>query len=167
VQGISWLLGELELLSGQPEAARTRLERITSLHGIFVLAARVTLAWACLELGDVERAAETAIRAMAEMRDRGIRVFQPDALRVRGMLLAEQGKWEEAERTFEEAVSLARAMPYPYAQARALNQHGMTHVQKGEPQQARSRMEEALALFQRLGAGKDVERTEQALAALR
>jgi hypothetical protein len=43
----------------------------------------------------------------------------------------------------------------------------MTHVQKGEPQQARSRMEEALALFQRLGAGKDVERTEQALAALR
>jgi Tfp pilus assembly protein PilF len=83
------------------------------------------------------------------------------------MLLAEQGKWEEAERTFEEAVSLARAMPYPYAQARALNQHGMTHVQKGEPQQARSRMEEALALFQRLGAGKDVERTEQALAALR
>jgi class 3 adenylate cyclase/tetratricopeptide (TPR) repeat protein len=167
VQGISWLLGELELLSGQPEAARTRLERITSLHGIFVLAARVTLAWAYLELGDVERAAETAIRAMAEMRDRGIRVFQPDALRVRGMLLAEQGKWEEAERTFEEAVSLARAMPYPYAQARALNQHGMTHVQKGEPQQARSRMEEALALFQRLGAGKDVERTEQALAALR
>jgi hypothetical protein len=40
------------------------------------------------------------------------------------------------------------------------------HVAKGEPGPARERLEAALAIFQRLGARKDAERTERALTAL-
>jgi hypothetical protein len=57
-------------------------------------------------------------------------------------------------------------MPYPYGEARALRVHGYLHRQKGEPQQARERLEAALAIFRRLGARKDIEQTEQMLAAL-
>jgi hypothetical protein len=40
------------------------------------------------------------------------------------------------------------------------------YSQKGEQVQGRERLEEGLAIFQRLGARKDVERTEQALRQL-
>jgi len=70
-------------------------------------------------------------------------------------------------------VSLARSMPYPYAEARALETHGMMATRKitqrvsgfeGEPEHGRQRLEQALAIYRRLGAKKDVERTEQVLA---
>jgi hypothetical protein len=57
-------------------------------------------------------------------------------------------------------------MPYPYAEARALYEYGMMRCRQGEPRSGRERLEAALVIFRRLGAQKDVERTEQALAAL-
>jgi hypothetical protein len=61
---------------------------------------------------------------------------------------------------------LTRGMPYPYAEARLLHVYGAMHLQKGEPGPARERLEAALAIFRRLGARKDAERTKQLLAAL-
>ena len=58
-------------------------------------------------------------------------------------------------------------MPYPYAEGRLLHVYSEMHAQKGEPEPARERLEAALAIFRRLGARKDAERTEQALADLR
>jgi hypothetical protein len=43
---------------------------------------------------------------------------------------------------------------------------GAMHVQKGEPEPARERLEAALAIFRRLGARKDAEWVEQAIADL-
>jgi hypothetical protein len=63
-------------------------------------------------------------------------------------------------------VALARSMPYPYAEGRLLHVYGELHVAKGEPVPARERLEAALALFQRLGARKDVERVEQVIAVI-
>jgi hypothetical protein len=56
-------------------------------------------------------------------------------------------------------------MPYPYAEARLLTVEGERYVAQGETGLARERLEEALAIFHRLGARKDVERTLQALVA--
>ena len=57
-------------------------------------------------------------------------------------------------------------MPYPYAEARLVHLDGLLHGQQGEPEAARKRLEAALATYRRLRARKDVERVEQALAAL-
>jgi hypothetical protein len=54
-------------------------------------------------------------------------------------------------------------MPFPYAEARILVQMADVHKQRGEQEQARERLEEALTIFQRLGARKDIERTEEML----
>jgi hypothetical protein len=54
-------------------------------------------------------------------------------------------------------------MPYPYFEARVLVQLSRVHARREEPEEARARLEEALAIFQRLGARRDVEWTEQAL----
>jgi flagellin-specific chaperone FliS len=82
------------------------------------------------------------------------------------MILARKERCEEAERSFAEAESLARSMPYLYAEARALHEHGKMHLQKEDGESAQKRLEEALEIFRRLGARKDVEQTEQALAEL-
>ena len=89
-----------------------------------------------------------------------------DLLRVKGVLRSGQGHWVESEQAFEEAVSLARSMSYPYAEAAALFEWGRMHGAKGEPMLAQSRLKEAVAIFQRLGARPYIERTEQALAVL-
>jgi tetratricopeptide (TPR) repeat protein len=89
-----------------------------------------------------------------------------DLLRVQGVLRSRQGRWEEAEQSFGEAVPLARSMPYPYAEARALYEWGVMLRQAGEPERARARLEEGLAIFRRLGARSYAERTERELAGL-
>lgn len=78
------------------------------------------------------------------------RLLLVDALRVQGMVLLNQEQREEADRVFQEGLDVARSLPYPYAEARILEQMGKT--------------EEALAIFRRLGAEKDSERIEAALA---
>lgn len=82
------------------------------------------------------------------------------------MVALRQQYWEEATTALEEGVALARSMPYPYAEGRLLHVYGQMHIQKGEPALARERLEAALAIFQRLGARKDIEQVEQAIADL-
>jgi tetratricopeptide (TPR) repeat protein len=82
------------------------------------------------------------------------------------MVLTRQERWADAERSFGEAVSLATSMPYPYAEAWALYEWGMLHAARGDREQAQHRLHEALEIFRRLGARKDAERTEEALARL-
>jgi hypothetical protein len=57
-------------------------------------------------------------------------------------------------------------MPYSHAEGRLLHVYGEMHVAEGEPGPAQERLEAALAIFRRLGARKDAERVEQALADL-
>jgi hypothetical protein len=90
-----------------------------------------------------------------------------DALRVQAMVTIRQGHWEEATSALDEGLELAQAMPYPYAEARLQHVYGEMYLQKGEPGSARERLEAALAIFRRLGAHKDIERVEQAIADLR
>ncbi len=72
-----------------------------------------------------------------------------DALRVLGMVFTKQGQLEEAGTVFHEGLALARSLPYPYAEARILVEMGA--------------LDDALAIFQQLGAAKEVERVEHLL----
>jgi class 3 adenylate cyclase/tetratricopeptide (TPR) repeat protein len=160
------LLGELEVLQGRAEAARSRLEPLVAGDDPYLVPMLATLARAYLELGEMDRSVETVQRGLTIARERQIGLWAPDVLRVQGMILARRGRWEEAEETFREAVSLAHTMPYPYAEGRALYERGMMHVRREDPQAASQSLQDALAIFRRLGAQKDLELAEQALAAL-
>jgi Flp pilus assembly protein TadD len=161
-----WLLGELEVLDGRAAEARVRLEPLQVEEGPYIAPLLATLAWAHLELGDMDRAGETARRAQEIAHERQQKLYLPEVLTVQGMILARQGRWQEAEQSFGEAVSLAQGMPYPYAEGRAHSEWGAMHLQQGDREQAREQLKQALEVFQRLGAQKDIERTEQALAEL-
>jgi tetratricopeptide (TPR) repeat protein len=170
------LLAELEVLRGRAGQALAWLEPLLDqpdrLSRVGIL---VPLAWARLELGDLGAAQEavqmaTAAVDVAHPTETNLGVNDAhlftDALRMRGMILAREGKREGAEQAFVEAVTMAQPMPYPYAEARALCEWGRMLVDVGELERARSRLEEALAIFERLGARPYVERTHRALRAV-
>jgi hypothetical protein len=117
-------------------------------------------------LGELHEAEATVAQAIRGAQAMTYRVALVDALRVRAMIFTRQHRWVDAAHSLEEGLALARSMPYPYAEARLLHVYGEMHAQKGEPQRARERLEAALAIFRRLGARKDAERVEQALADL-
>jgi adenylate cyclase len=161
----STLLAELHLKEGRPEAAYSLLQPFdgTGPTGGRVLTTR---AWAELRMGDLTGAEETAERAIALIQERGHLLHLPDALRVKGMILREQEQWDEAQQAFEEAISRARSMPFPYSEGRALYEQGLMHKRQGLDAEAELRLREALSIFQTLGAQKDVEWAEEELKAL-
>jgi Flp pilus assembly protein TadD len=80
------------------------------------------------------------------------------------MVLDHRHHWDEADQAFGEAVSLAQAMPYPYAEGRALHEYGMLNIHRGKSGQAKGLLEEALAIFRKLRAQQDIARTARELA---
>jgi tetratricopeptide (TPR) repeat protein len=159
------LLAEHDLVQGRAEDAVTRLQPLlgSSEHEWPRAFPPPVLAEAYLELGDVARAEELVQQRVERFRAHDHRRALAQWLRLQGMILSQQHRWEEADRVFAEAVSLARAMPYPYAEGRSLYECGLLRIQRGEPEQARERLKEALAIFSQLGARPSVERTEHAL----
>jgi tetratricopeptide (TPR) repeat protein len=159
-----WLMGQLELMEGRAEAAHARLEPLIANGGPYVVPLLTTLAWSYLDLGELDQAEKMVGQALATAKERQHQLFIPGVLRVQGMILTQQGNWVEAESRFAEAISMARSMPYPYEEACALYEYGLLDIAREEPAQGRERLQEAAAIFRRLGAQKDVERAEQALA---
>jgi hypothetical protein len=100
------------------------------------------------------------------MQARSDRFNLVEALRVQALVACRQEQWGGAAQALEEGISVARGMPYPYAEGRLLQVYGLMSVHTGQPEQARERLEAALAIFHRLGADKDAERTAHLLAAL-
>jgi tetratricopeptide (TPR) repeat protein len=172
LQALRWaasVLAELEVLAGQAEAAVERLVPLLDRPGrqdYDVTALLPVLAWAYLECGQLSQAATVVRQALERARPEEMGLVLVEALRVQALIAARQEQWEEGARSLEEALTLARGMPYPYAEARLLHVYGRLHMQQGEPQAARERLEAARALFQRLGARMDLELTEQALTPL-
>jgi len=170
LQALRWASGlyaELDLLQGQPEAALARLQPLLDRPGMEeydVTVALPVLALAHLRAGDVARAAGIVAQAIRRARPEGARLVLVDALRVQALVALEQGNWQEAHRALDEGVALAREMPYPYAEARLRQVYAEAHARTGHSAAALERLEEALAIFSRLGARKDAEGTERAIA---
>lgn len=166
---VASVLAERDLLAGEPEAARTRLAPLLGSTGLLDKGAaylQPRLAWALLDLGDVEQAAAQVDQALALARAEQQRLYIVDALRVQAMVRLRQQRWDGVISALEEGLSLARSIHYPYAEGRLLHVYGQMHAVKGKPEPARERLEAALAIFRRLGARRDAERVEQMIAAL-
>ena len=125
------------------------------------------LAWAHLELGEVEQAAAVASRAVGRADAQGNHLSLVEALRVQGLVALRQERWDDAVRVLEEAVSLACRMRYPFGEARVLHVYGLLHARREEPGPARRRLQAALAICTRLGARLDAERIERVATTLR
>jgi tetratricopeptide (TPR) repeat protein/transcriptional regulator with XRE-family HTH domain len=167
LRGVQSRLAEYDLLTGRPEAALARLIPLLDRPGLEELGVTgllPILGWAYLELGDMASAVEMAAQAVRRARSQSHRLAWVDALRVLAMAAMRRQAWAEARQALDEGLSMARAMPYPYAEARLLHVYGLIHAQVGEPEPARACLEAALVIFRRLGARKDLEQAEQLLA---
>lgn len=161
------LLAEHDLLDGRPEDALNRLEPVRRYSGWKKDSGILwTLAWIHLELGNESEAQDLAARAIARARARSNQSDLVEALNVQGRAMAKQGSWNAAELLFDEALALARSLPLPFGEARVLYEYGAMQAVQGSTGQARRRLKKALSVFQRLGAIKDAERVERALADL-
>jgi class 3 adenylate cyclase/tetratricopeptide (TPR) repeat protein len=164
-----WLQTVQFLLQGYPEEALTQLEDLPGhphLEEQVEAWVLLDLAQAYLHVGKLARADETVAECERRAAAQSDRWLLGAARSVRGGILAQQSRWEEAQWTLKEAVTLSQGNHDPYAEALARYESGMMHSRKGEAQQAHEELEEALAIFQRLGARPYIERTEQALARL-
>jgi DNA-binding SARP family transcriptional activator/class 3 adenylate cyclase len=165
---VEWLRVERDMRRGQPEEALARLESLAArrdLRPFQIMGNLSLLSEIRLQLGDVAAAEELAAEALERARKLPDAFWPISPLRVQAMTFARLGRWDEAERALDEALVLARGREV-YEEARILHALGLMLSQKGEKAQAREYLEEALAIFRRLGAKPDVERTVQAMAEL-
>ena len=162
MQEWAWIhIAEMEVLAGRPGQARRQVEQLASREDAELGLLLPTLAWVYLADRDVSMADQTAARAVQV--SQGQQVYLVDALRVQAMVLIRQERYEEAQRSLDEGIELARSLPYPYAEARLLFEEGVMRMRRGEVESGQDRLKEALAIFRRLGAPGDIERTEQEL----
>ncbi|HEY8285367.1 MAG TPA: AAA family ATPase [Chloroflexota bacterium] len=172
LQALRWAavtMATIDILEGRPLVAHDRLIPLLdrpSLEECDVTMFLPILAWAYLELGRLALAADTVEQALARARPENMRLAMVEALRVRAMIALRRERWEDAASSLEEGIALARAMPYPYAEARLLHLEGLLHVGMADSARARKRWEEAQAIFLRLGARRDLERLEDAVASV-
>jgi tetratricopeptide (TPR) repeat protein len=163
------VLAQLDLLRGDPSALRDRLlpllER-TDLVQTGRNAFLPLLVWAHLELGDVNAAEVLATQTVTDLREQHDHLSLVDALRMEAAVHIRQLRWDEAEAALEEALALAREMPYPYAEAKALSTYGDLLVVGGQPERAHDRYEAAMTILRSLGEVPYTLQIERALAEL-
>jgi class 3 adenylate cyclase/tetratricopeptide (TPR) repeat protein len=158
---------EMELLEGRPQVGRERLAEVLRLPGMSKPAMSSLLpilAWCHLEAGDEGEADRLVTKAMEEASEQQNKLALLEALRVRGMLLARQQRLDEGAQVLGEAVSLARAMPFPYNVARILRELGDIELHRGNSERAYQHLEEASGIFRRLGALRDTENLAAVIA---
>ena len=124
------------------------------------------LAWAYLELGNVEQARILLAQVLSTARQAQMSSTLVQALRVQALLLSKEAHWEEAEQVLQEALVLCRKMAAPYAEAKVLYTSGLVSYEKGELILARQRFEAARDICTRLGERHYALLIEQTLAGL-
>jgi tetratricopeptide (TPR) repeat protein/transcriptional regulator with XRE-family HTH domain len=166
VQG---LLAEWDLLAGRAEDARVRLVPLLDTPGPLVSFSKevlAMLAWAYLELGNIEQARILLMQVLSTARQAQMSPALVQALRVQSLFLSKEGSWEEAEQVLQEALMLCRKMAAPYAEAKVLYTAGVISYGKGELALARQRFEAARDICTRLGERLYALRIEQTLVGL-
>lgn len=163
------LLAEQDLLEKHPDLALTRLEPLLDRPGLEEEGVTIllpTLARTYLELGDPERAEAIAQDGLRRATLPGYQDVIAELRLVQGVIAAYNGRWEDAQAGYEEALTVARRRPYPYAEGLTLYEYGLMENRRSQPERARELLEEARLVFRRLGAQPHVERTDLALANL-
>lgn len=163
------LLAEWDIFEGHPTQALARLEPIldrTGLEEHDVTHLLPYLAWAHLCLGGLDRSATLVRYALTRAEAQEHRLAQVDALWVHGMILWRQRHIQDACDTLEQAIMLARQMPYPYAEARVLQEQGTAYVLGDTFSDARICFAQAHDIFQKLGAEDALEGKNRLLTSL-
>jgi class 3 adenylate cyclase/tetratricopeptide (TPR) repeat protein len=167
VREVAGLLAERDILRGQWEDALDHVRPLLQTPGWeehlnFLL----PLAWAYLEVGDVDAAHHAADRATEEAARQRTPVGRVEALRIQGVIASRQTQWEAAEAHFRAALSRGEEITYPWGQARALYGLGLMYSRMGDRERAEENFGRARTIFERLGAGAYLERVQRAVQAL-
>jgi DNA-binding CsgD family transcriptional regulator len=167
--GHNWVLGFVELSTGDAAAALPYLRRSYELRNAFMLepAQRLELGdllEALIALGELDEADEV----LAEWQERADALDRAWALailaRCRALLLAARGDLEGAFTSFEGALAEHARGTDPFHHARTLLAFGRTQRRAKKRGAARTTLEDALARFEQLGAPLWAEQTRAELA---
>jgi len=167
VNASSFTLGSLNLEVGDyPKAEELLLRSLDICHKggnlVFELWVLPVLTELYLKMGQPDKAAGYV--------DRGFELLKPDQnwyglpapmYLAKGMLATAQQDWEAAAHSFDKAIQVNRQYQLPWDEAKALYEQGLMYLargQAGDREKAHQDLDEALAIFQRVGAKKDVEK---------
>lgn len=145
------VLAEITILEGHATEAFERLGQVPCdppMRPQFLPA----YAWAALESGGGAEAEEDSRAAIAGLRAAVDRATLAESLPIHGLILMRRGHLDEARFTFEEAVALARRLPYPFHEARAQMGWGIVARRQGHEEEGRAHLEAALTQAERIGA---------------
>jgi tetratricopeptide (TPR) repeat protein/transcriptional regulator with XRE-family HTH domain len=159
-------LAERDLLAGQPAAAHARLVPLLDRPGQqegLVTYLLPYLAWASLDLGREDEAAEQLEECLDRSRREDIRLAEVDALRVCVIQATRRGEFAAAEQALEDGLRLSRELPYPYAEAKLLYAGGLAARAAGDDPLTRERLLQARDALRALGEGLYLSHVERAL----
>jgi predicted ATPase/KaiC/GvpD/RAD55 family RecA-like ATPase len=172
-EGVYWFLGMMHFGNEEYHRALEFLEKANAVYdkaGVEYVKMKDSylLIWTYVELGEIEKAENLLgnLRKFAlEAKDKEL-TATVDA--VEGVLLRAQKRWEESFKFFErslrafEALNARRWNVYPLAR-NVLYEYARVYLernQEGDRERALDLLNQALKIFQKIGAKKDVERTE-------
>jgi tetratricopeptide (TPR) repeat protein len=172
VSGCSFALGSLNIEEGNYAEAEELLMRSLDIcrdggNVLFELWVLPVLAELYLKMEQPAKAAEHV--------EKGLDLLQPDQnwyglpapmYLAKGMLASTHKKWDEADKSFSEAVSINQQYELLGDTAKTLHEWGVMYVHKRDKESAYKKLEEALGLYQKVGAKKDVEKTMAAIESL-
>jgi len=167
VGACSLALGSLNLEMGNhPKAEELLLKSLGICRNggnvIFELWGLPVLAELYLKMGQTEKAAEYV--------DRGFELMKPDQnwyglpapmYLAKGMLATARKDWGTAAESFDKAIQINRQYQLPWDEAKTLYERGLMYLSRGrkvDRDKAHEDLDEALAIFQKVGARKDVEK---------
>ncbi|MCJ7576072.1 MAG: tetratricopeptide repeat protein [Dehalococcoidia bacterium] len=167
VGACSLALGSLNLEMGNhPKAEELLLKSLGICRNggnvIFELWGLPVLAELYLKMGQTEKAAEYV--------DRGFELMKPDQnwyglpapmYLAKGMLATARKDWGTAAESFDKAIQINRQYQLPWDEAKTLYERGLMYLSRGrkvDRDKAHKDLDEALAIFQKVGAKKDVEK---------
>jgi tetratricopeptide (TPR) repeat protein len=161
------VLGSLNLEMGNHPKAEELLLKSLGIcrrggNVLFELWVLPVLAELYLKMGQPEKTAEYV--------DRGFELLKPDKnwyglpapmYLAKGMLATARQDWGTAAESFDKAIQINRQYQLPWDEARTLYERGLMYLsrrRKADREKAHEDLDEALAIFQKVGAKKDVEK---------
>jgi DNA-binding SARP family transcriptional activator/Flp pilus assembly protein TadD len=152
--------------------AKDALERALALEGLdaeVMTEGHLVMASVYFLLGDLDTAQQKALQTLDEARQRELTRVQARLQRLLGRILAAQGRLEQADFYFEQAIEVFRKYEMRLDYARTLHGYGISLLQRNTEgnemhQQGLSYLHQARDLFRDCKAAIDLEWTEGILA---
>ncbi|MGC9060695.1 MAG: tetratricopeptide repeat protein [Thermoplasmata archaeon] len=116
-----------------------------------------------IHLGEIEKAKQSNTRAKPLMEAISDRVGLQAVMRIEGIIHGEEGRFEDAIKSFNEALELVKALQNPFSEAETLTAYGKFLVKKGDLDEGIKKLTMAKEIFEKLGALKNAEKVTKLL----